>query len=397
MRKTQIRNAWFIALVWGSVLASTSQNARSQSPTGPSTSPTLVPRSHEEREHRYRAEHHVILNVLVVDASDRPVSGLQQDEFTVSDNGYPQKLASFQAVNGAAGVAPVHTILLLDTVNSTNRDLEYEMKQVKRYLASHQGALPSPTSLAILGASGMAVGPSSSDGTTLAAETKVLFKGIQPYACHETFDNSMSPFPVSGHGDKNVGFSIERMNDAACLNEKFQLSLRQFRDFVVAQENTLGRVILIWIGPGWPHLSGPEFLRDTVQTKQKFFDNFVELSRILREAQVTVDAISSPAISREPEASPIERSASQGVRSEEFATARSLALQSIATQSGGRVLEGRNIADSIAICAAEARMYYALSFDSLPASKPDEYHSLQVKVSRPGLRVLTTTSYYGEP
>ena len=38
--------------------------------------PKLTPRTHEEREHTYEAEHHVILNVLVTDRAGRPVTGL---------------------------------------------------------------------------------------------------------------------------------------------------------------------------------------------------------------------------------------------------------------------------------------------------------------------------------
>lgn len=362
----------------------------------PSPSPTLIPRSHEERESRYRAEHHVILNVLVVDASDQPIRGLHPDQFTVDDNGNPQKLASFREVNGGEGIAPAHTILMLDTVNGTSRDIEYEVKQLRNYLALHQGRLASPTSLAILRASGIEVDPSSSLGTTLAAESRVLFKDIQPYKCDETADNSMPLFMAPGHGDKNIGFSIEKVKDGACLNKKFQLSLTQLRDFVITQENTLGRVILVWIGPGWPRLSGPEFVRDTAQIKQNRFDLFVELSRILREAQVTVDAVYSQDLSRQTDQTD-DKTDSQGVPTEEFATAASLSLRSIARQSGGRILGGKNMADSIARCSTDAETYYTLSFDSSPSSKPNEYHSLKVRVSKPGIEVLTTAAYFGEP
>jgi hypothetical protein len=87
----------------------------------------------------------------------------------------------------------------------------------------------------------------------------------------------------------------------------------------------------------------------------------------------------------------------EGPRTEAQATAGDLALQAIATQSGGRVLESKNIAEQIARCVADVQKYYALSFDSAPSTQIDEYHSLQVKVNKPGVKVLTSTLYYAEP
>jgi len=41
--------------------------------------------------------------------------------------------------------------------------------------------------------------------------------------------------------------------------------------------------------------------------------------------------------------------------------------------------------------------YYAVSFDSVPTVQTDEYHSLQVKIDKPGVKAVTNTFYYGEP
>ena len=113
---------------------------------------------------------------------------------------------------------------------------------------------------------------------------------------------------------------------------------------------------------------------------------------------MTVDAVSSPDLSRNPELQSVQsKPLAEGPLTEAQATASDMALQAIATQSGGRVLESKSIADQIAKCVADVQTYYALSFDSMPSSKPDEYHSLHVKVSKPGVKVLTNTLYYGEP
>jgi hypothetical protein len=61
-------------------------------------------------------------------------------------------------------------------------------------------------------------------------------------------------------------------------------------------------------------------------------------------------------------------------------------LQVLAFQSGGRVLNRSNdLADLIATSVADARAYYTLTFSPAAADHPDEYHDLQVKISKPGL------------
>jgi hypothetical protein len=75
-----------------------------------------------------------------------------------------------------------------------------------------------------------------------------------------------------------------------------------------------------------------------------------------------------------------------------------LALQVLAAQSGGQVLNTSNdIADSIARCLVDQKAFYTLTFDSPAAEYPNEYHSLQVKIGRPHLTARTRTGYYAQP
>ena len=92
--------------------------------------PTLTPRSHEEREARYRAQHRIILNVLVTDSSGKPVTGLRQEDFAILDNQHPQAIASFRAVNGgAAAVADPCAPDARHAVNNSSRGISNERKE----------------------------------------------------------------------------------------------------------------------------------------------------------------------------------------------------------------------------------------------------------------------------
>jgi VWFA-related protein len=395
------RFGWFVALLWCVTATSTGRgfpHSQAESGQSPAAAPlTLIPRSHEERERRYRAIHHLILNVLAVDEFNTPVSGLKPQDFVLMDNGQPQELSSFREVSAGQGIASPHVILILDAVNNTRRSIALEAKEIGKYLVSDQGRLQFPTSIATLTASGFKASQPSVDRSVLSDESRSLFKNVHPYECKSSSDDAAQALPLSGHGDMNIGLSIETINDGNCLNDRFKLSLTALTDLATAQRDVLGRVVVIWVGPGWPLLTGPAFHPDSAEIKANFFDRIVELSRTLREAQVTVDAAYSPDMFRKSELKSGQvRPFAEGPLTEEQATAGDLSLQAIATQSGGRILESKSIAAQIARCVADMQTYYALSFDSVPSSRPDEYHSLQVKVKKPGVKALTNTLYYGE-
>jgi hypothetical protein len=114
------------------------------------------------------------------------------------------------------------------------------------------------------------------------------------------------------------------------------------------------------------------------------FNSIVALSDGLRRARLTLYSVD-----------PLGMADSASIRTsyyKEFlkgvSTARqvqpgNLALQVLAYQSGGRVLNSSNdVADEIATCIADANAFYVLSFDTVPGDAPDEYRALEIKMSR---------------
>ena len=45
---------------------------------------------------------------------------------------------------------------------------------------------------------------------------------------------------------------------------------------------------------------------------------------------------------------------------------------------------------------ADAKAFYLLSFDGLPGDGPDEYHALEVKIDKPGVKARTRYGYYAQ-
>jgi hypothetical protein len=86
------------------------------------------------------------------------------------------------------------------------------------------------------------------------------------------------------------------------------------------------------------------------------------------------------------------------VKSAHQAESGDLALQVVAVQSGGRVLDPSNdLAGQIAKCVEDLSAFYTISFTPAHADHADDYHDLKVQVARPGLAARTSTGYYNQP
>ncbi len=88
----------------------------------------------------------------------------------------------------------------------------------------------------------------------------------------------------------------------------------------------------------------------------------------------------------------------KGVSSPSLALPGDLGLQVLSVQSGGSVFNSYNdVAAAIADAVADADGYYVLSFEAGSAHHANEYHSLQVRVDKPGMTARTRTGYYAQP
>ncbi len=314
----------------------------------------------------------ITLDVVVTDKSGKPVPGLRQQDFTLLDNKQPQKILSFEAVQGGASDPPVDVVLVVDEVNTTFTNVSFERAQIEKFLKHDGGELPRPVSLAVLSDAGMAMGGvTTQDGSALIAELDRNKAGLR------TITRSQGVYGA----DDRVGLSLH--------------ALQQLADFETPRP---GRKLVIWISPGWPLLTSPRN-ELTDKDQRRFFSNIVALSDSLRRARITLYSID-----------PLGTDDSGGFRTsyyQEFVKGvkkasqvqmGNVGLQVFATQTGGRVFVSDNdLASEIATAVADANAFYILTFDSLPGDGPNEYHSLEIKLDKPGLKALTRTGYYAQP
>jgi VWFA-related protein len=341
--------------------------AAEQAPVAPKG---LMQRTPAIAEEQRKAERHIALDVVVSDASGKPVGGLEQQDFEVLDNAQRQLITSFRKVEGKTAEPPVEIILLLDTVNTPFQDVAIQRQEMEKFLRQNGGKLPLPVSIVFLSDAAVKLNKASRDGNALAADMAKL----------------QTPM---------------RMNDAAQgfdgLLQRFQASILTLTQLSAYEATKPGRKLLIWVGPGWPILSGSAF-RVREKDQKAFFNSIVDVSTKLREARITLYSVGPIDLNKGQARTFLYKNYLGGVTNVKDADSGNLAVQVLAVQSGGLALDPNgDMAALVSRCVADANEYYEVSFDVAPAENADEYHALEIKLDKPGLKARTRSAYYAEP
>ncbi len=331
----------------------------------------LEHRTPEDVERANRAERHITLDVEVSDASGNPVGGLDAQDFSLLVNGRPQAISAVHRLKGTGTVPPAEVILLLDALNPTFQDVSIARQGIEKFLRREYGHLAQPVSLVFLADDGAKLEPASRDGNALAEDLAKLKSPIR------TFDVAQG---------------------ASGLLERAQRSVHALTQLATLEAARPGRKLLLWVGPGWPLLSGPSATL-SAENKRRYFATIVDLNTALRRAQMTLYSIAPLNLAQGTGLrSFLYQDFLKGVESPAQADAPDLALQVLAYQSGGLVLnKSGDLAGQIARAAADANVYYELSFDSSAGVRADEYRRLEVRVDKPGIAARTATGYYAQP
>jgi VWFA-related protein len=312
----------------------------------------------------------VMIDVTVTDSKGMPVPGLAQQDFTLLDNKKPMPIASFEAFGNAQTPArPDTVILVVDAVNLEFRYVSYARQELDHYFRENEGHLAAPLSVFVTSDTGVSgLGEPTTNGIALA-DALGRYQG----------------------GLRMVG----RSAGAYGADERFQMSIQMFMSILQYAAGRPGRKLIIWIGPGWPMLSGPRFNGPSQKSQRQLFEAIVRISTAMRQHQITLDSISAGF----PDALTfLYQSYLKGVKSPDGADTPYLGEKVIADQSGGIVIPPSfNLPVDIGKCIDDASVFYRLSFDAGPADKPDQYHSLEVKAGKRDLKAMTNTGYYDQP
>lgn len=312
----------------------------------------------------------IILDVVVTPKSGPPVANLQQQDFTVLDDKIPQAIDSFHAVRGRD--AQVKVIVVVDDVNTGFDRVAFERSEIDKFLRFDNGSLSYPTGLAILTDAGLQMQNTfSANGDTIGA--------------------LLDKYKVPLH-------TVQRSAGFYGAVERFELSIRALLQLANQEASTPGRKLVLWVSPGWPLLSGPgvESVLDDGQRKQ-IFEKVVSISGLLRRGGITLYAVDPLGTSDSLSRDFYWQSFTNGINSPRQADWGDIALQVLAFQSGGQVLNRSNdLAGELHQCLADAQAYYEISFVPSSDQPRESYHRIEVRIDKPGLTVRTLQGYYAQ-
>jgi VWFA-related protein len=308
------------------------------------------------------------LDVAVTTTKGEPAGDLSEKDFTVLDDKSASPLVSFTPVEGKD--AKVEVVIVLDSVNTPFTYLGYQRDQIVKYLRSNGGALPYPTTFAVLtDTSFQLLQGASTNGNAVATELEHTDIGLR---------------------------EINRSQGFWGAADRMTLSLNALRSLTVAEERQPGRKLVLWVSPGWPLLSGPEVELDGSQADE-VYHNAITFSRELRKADITLYSVNSWGATESLSREFYYQSFLNGLKGPGDAAWGNLSLQVLAAQSGGLVLNSSDVGGMMTQCVADADRYYRIVLNAPPAEKPNTYHQIQVKVAQGGLVARTRTGYYAQP
>jgi VWFA-related protein len=296
------------------------------------------------------------IDIVVTNAAGNPVSDLAPRDFTLLDNGQPARIRTLHNFLAETSEPAPELIFILDSVNLSPQQLTRTESAIVHFLRRNEGRLEATCFVYRLARDGLfSSSKPTRDGNMLAKEVE---QRKSPRTVWRSWE---------GYSQRN------------------QLSLRALGSIAIDQREIAGRKVAVWIGSGWPVLGGGD----------NGFNEITEISTRMREARITLDC---PTEWPNPEAPVFDyRNYLVPPSSQKDMQPAKMALQVIATHTGGLVLDSVDLDRDIERCVREERSFYTLTFNPPYTYQMDEYHQLRVQVARPALTVRAPAGYYNEP
>jgi len=247
--------------------------------------------------------------------------------------------------------------LVLDELNTGIVDEAYARQQLEKYLRKHGPLLNQPTSLIIIGQEHLDF---AHDYTRNANALLEALKG------HRT------ELPYS----KMVG-------GASWASERLAKTLWVLEQIASSSLHYAGRKNVIWIGSGFPELSGRLL---APEDRHKFAAVISETANVLFDARLAIYTINPTGL----EVVPTVSDGSFG-----DATTGELLFESIAPETGGKIFRlQNNIDDEIASSAEDGSAYYTLTYYPSNHVWDGQFRKIQVQIAGRGLTARARRGYY---
>lgn len=376
----------------------------------------------------------VQVDVVVQDKRGQPITDLKQEDFEVTDQGKPQKIAVFaiesnQQPVGRAEPLPPNTfsnlpsrqgasqnltVILFDTLNTGVIDQVNAKRDVLRFLQQIQPQ----DRVAIYG-----LGVKLRVLHDFTGSSEALARAIAHYKTRLSPEHVSS---IPAIEDNTEGLSgpelaiIQAMD--AFLNESNQLAANYYIERRMAMTLQAleaisghvaalpGRKSLVWISGGFPFTYGSErfqvnqanvgvknFADDLKRTAQAITNANVAICPVDARAFMSTAAL-NPSSSAETGGRPARRPTLADSQVADEVLASHSTMQDLADKTGGRAIWGTgDVGAAIRRTIDDSRLTYALGYYPSDIKLDGRFRIIKVSVNRPGVQLRYRRGYYALP
>ena len=375
----------------------------------------------------------VLVDVVVTDKDNRPVTGLTRDDFILLENGKPQTIATFSfespAVRAAGQPAPPPlpenvytnrpeyrmppgplTILLLDALNTPASDQSFARQKMLEYLDTQ--LLPNQRTAILALVNNIFV---LQDFTTDPALLKAAVHKHLPQTSGALAREEGAPEIPSVIADvmrEEAAEAIQRFSDeqtAVAVDTRVKTTLAALRVIARAVSGYPGRKNLVWVSAAFPFSFIPEE-SDNYDLLRFYADDIRRTASSLTDAQVAVYPVDARGLVGAIGAQ-LPTALESGRRGDRVALGRNAGIamdnrirpmldsqhtmKQIADATGGRAFLNRNDIDkAVTLSVEDGSTYYTLGYYPEDKSWDGKFRKLQVKLNRQEARARYRRGYY---
>jgi VWFA-related protein len=318
----------------------------------------------------------VFLDVTVLDKKGRPVvSGLSEEDFTITEDNAPQRIFSFEAPeshvsdpnagdSNASGTAPV-TILVMDLLNSSFEDFAYIRYEVRQFLKAQPEKLATSTELIVVGNTSLEM----LQGFT-RSRTDLLY--------------ALRHLPAELPWKKmNNGFGWDR----------FRQSLDALQQIALQNKGVPGRKNIIWVGHGGPglYLDSPTFSGKLGEDLKQYVHS---TTNMLVDARLSLFVI-YPGLPITGGVTSISAMQSEIELGDDDPFAGDINFGVFANETGGKLFYNHNNVDAqIKRSENIGANFYTLTYQPQEVEANGKFRRIRVKLRDANLHVVTKAGYF---
>lgn len=368
----------------------------------------------------------VVVDVVVSNGNGDPIHDLKEQDFTVLEDGKPQKIVSFDEerpdAKATAVPAPLDlpknvytnyttrtepgalTVLLFDLLNTDRQDLVYAKSEMLSFLKK----LPPGKRVALftLGSQlRMAQGFTEDSGQLIAAAQQISTLPNPAYTNSKQLSGTIAEAKESGLSKSPGAYRslVQFLGEdyQGKLDSRSQETLDALTQLAHALAVLPGRKNLIWISGGFPFdITGNAYRLQRVTASQ--LPKVAALLAANRIAVYPVDArgvvtMAADASTRSSEIfAPVQTESYETLSGQDAENISIVeTLKDLAKLTGGRAYINRNDLDSaIADGMRTGANYYSLAYQPVNQNWDGKFRKITVKATQPDRKLLYRSGYY---